>query len=106
MVDTGILLSNMQSPSHECYMAFCSLINSDFPTDQTFFQFHDRDTELDLHRIMSGFHGAFATGVACQQETLSLPETWFRPTFLGLACAPFVVTRFTELAMSLLDFSP
>ena len=31
--------------------------------------------------IMSGFHGAFATGVACQQGTLTLPDTWFRPHF-------------------------
>ena len=35
---------------------------------------------------MSGFHGAFATGVASQQGTLE--------------------TKFLELAMSLLDFSP
>ena len=28
--------------------------------------------------IMSGFHWAFATGVACQQGTLTLPDTWFR----------------------------
>ena len=26
--------------------------------------------------------------------------------FMGLACAPIVETRFLELAMSLLDFSP
>ena len=56
--------------------------------------------------IMSGFHGAFATGVACQQGTLTLPDTWFRPPIVGLACAPIVETRFLELAMSLLDFSP
>ena len=33
--------------------------------------------------IMSGFHGAFATGVAYmyQQGTLTLPDTWFRPPF-------------------------
>ena len=31
--------------------------------------------------IMSGFHGAFATGVASQQGTLTLPDTWFRPPF-------------------------
>ena len=52
------------------------------PTNPTFHQFHDLYTELDLHRlwvIMSGFHGAFATGVACQQGTLTLPDTWFRP---------------------------
>ena len=41
-------------------------------------------TELDLHRIMSGFHGAFAAGVACQQGTLTLPDTWFRPSFWDL----------------------
>ena len=56
--------------------------------------------------IMSGFHGAFATGVACQQGTLTLPDTWFRPPILGLADAPIVETKFLELAMSLLDFSP
>ena len=61
------------------------MTNSDFPTDQTFHQFHDLYTELDLHRIMSGFHGAFATGVASQQGTLTPPDTWFRPSFSG-AC--------------------
>ena len=55
-----------------------------FTTDQTFHQFHDLYTELDLHRIMSGFHGAFATGVASQQGTLTLPDTWFRPSFWDL----------------------
>ena len=55
---------------------------------------------------MSGFLGAFATGVACQHGTLALPGTWFRPTIMGLACAPIVETRFLELVMTLLDFSP
>ena len=54
---------------------------SDFPTDQTFHQFDDLDTELGLHRITSGFYGALVTGVACQQGTLTLPDTWFRPPF-------------------------
>ena len=83
-------------------MTFWPLTNSDFPTDQTFHQFHDLYTELDLHRIMSGFHGAYATGVASQQGTLtpgSVPN-------VGLANAPIVETKFLELAMSLLDFSP
>ena len=53
-------------------------------TDQTFHQFHYLYTELDLHRIMSGFHGALATGVASQQGTLTLPDTWFRPPFWDL----------------------
>ena len=74
MVDTGILFSNMKSPSHKCQMTFRPLTSySDFQTDQTFHQFHDLNTELDLYRITSGFYGAFATGVACQQGTLALP---------------------------------
>ena len=51
---------------------------------QTFHQFHDLDTDFDFHRITSGFHGTFATGVACQQGTLTLPDTWFRPPFWDL----------------------
>ena len=65
-------------------MTFWPLTNSDFPTDQTFHQFHDLYTELDLLRIMSGFHGVFATGVASQQGTLTLPDNWFRPPFWDL----------------------
>ena len=34
--------------------------------------------------IMSGFHGAFGTGVACQQGTLTLADTWFRPPLWDL----------------------
>ena len=85
MVDMGILFSNMKSPSHECEMTFWPLTNSDFPIDKTFHQFHDLDTELDLHRIMSGFHGAFATIVSCQQFTL--PDTWFRHLFGTYLCS-------------------
>ena len=65
-------------------MTFWPLTNSDFPTNQTFHQFHDLDTDFDLHRITSGFHWAFATGNACQQGTLTLPDTWFRPPFWDL----------------------
>ena len=73
----GVTLSRMLND-------ILTLTNSDFPTDKTFHQFHDLYTELDLHRIMSGFHGAFATGVASQQGTLTLPDTWFRPPFWDL----------------------
>ena len=65
-------------------MTFWPLANSDLPTDQTFHQFHDLYTELDLHRIMSGFHGAFAKGVTSKQGTLTLPDSWFRPPFWDL----------------------
>ena len=33
---------------------------------------------------MSDFYGAFATGVASQQGTLSLLDTWFRPPIWDL----------------------
>ena len=58
---------------------------NDFPADNTFHQFHDFDTELDLYRITGSFDGAFATGVACQQGTLTLSDTWFRPFLVHLS---------------------
>ena len=61
--------------------------------------FHDLYTELDLHRIMSGFHGAFATGVPSQQGTLTLPDTWFSPCLLGICLCSNCWNHFTELAV-------
>ena len=44
--------------------------------------------DFDLPKLtfteLRGFHGAFATGVACQQGALTLPDTWFRPPFWDL----------------------
>ena len=34
--------------------------------------------------IMSGLHGGFAKGLAWQQGTLTLPDTWFRPPLWDL----------------------
>ena len=86
MVDTGILFNNMKSPYHECQMTFWPFTNSDFTTDQTFHQFHDLDTELYLYRIISGFHGAFAKGVAClpfrTHGSVPLFRTWLCSNFL------------------------
>ena len=60
-------------------------------------QFYDLDTELDLHRIMSGFNGTFSTGVACQQGTLTLPDTWFRPPFWDLLVLQLLQQLFSNL---------
>ena len=61
---------------------------------------------LTFTRIISGFHGAFATGVASQQGN-AYPSGHLVPSpILGLANAPIVETLFLELAMSLLDFLP
>ena len=40
---------------------------------------------LTFYHIMRGFHRTLATGAACQQRTLTPPDTWSCPT-LGLAC--------------------
>ena len=41
-------------------------------------------TELDLYRIKRSFHWSFATGVACQQGVISLPDTWLSRPFWDL----------------------
>ena len=64
------------------------------------------DIGRDLHRITSGFHRSFATGVESQQGTLTLPNTWLRTPFSGLAYALIVKTSFSKLAVTFLDFSP
>ena len=74
------------------------------PLDQTFHQWYGIDTGFDLYWIASGFRLTFVTGLACQQETLILPDTWFRPIF-RLSCVPFVETSFPKLAMSFPGFS-
>ena len=105
MVDMGILFSNMMYPSHECKMTFWSLTNSDFPTNQTFHQFHDLYTELDLHRlwVVSMEHLIRVWQASRERLPFQTPDS---VPMVGLACAQIVETRFRELAMSLLDFSP
>ena len=71
---------------------------SDFPTDQNFRQFHYLDADFDLHRITSGFKGAFASGVTFQYGTLNLSHTRF-PQFLGPAYDPIVTTSCPEIAV-------
>ena len=54
--------------------------------------------------IMSGFHGAFATGVACQQGTLTLPDTWFRPPFWDLLMLQLLRPNSSNLPCRYLTF--
>ena len=44
------------------------------------------DPPVDLHRIISGFHVAFATGVACQQGMLTPPDTCIIPLLGACIC--------------------
>ena len=71
----------------------------DSPTDHIFHQFRDLDIELDLHRITGSFRGVFAMDVACQQGTLTLPDTWFHSPLLKLAYPRIVETIFPELVL-------
>ena len=92
MVGIGILPNNMRFPSPECYMTFWRMtIYSD--------TLHWWDItpicdplliwtllpNLTFYLIVWGLHRTFATGAACQQRTLTPPDTWSCPT-LGLAC--------------------
>ena len=49
--------------------------------------------------IVQGFHGTYATGAACQQRTLTPPDTWSCPT-LGLACVLMSRPISPELVLS------
>ena len=64
-----------------------------------FYQFYDIDSVIDLHWITSSFHGAFATGVTCQQGTLPLPDTWFLPPFLDLFMLQLLRLVFQNLCL-------
>ena len=54
---------------------------------------------LTFYLIVQGFHRIYATGVACQQRTLSPPDTWSCPT-LGLACVLMSRPISPELVLS------
>ena len=67
---------------------------------------YDLITELDLftecapttfYWIAGGFHGTFATGVACRQRTLTPPDTWSCPIF-GLAYVLMLKPVFSMLS--------
>ena len=59
----------------------------------------DLITEFDFYLIVQGFHRTYATGAACQQRTLTPPDTWFCPT-LGLACVLMSRPISPELVLS------
>ena len=57
---------------------------------------------LTFYLIVQSFHRTYATGAACQQRTLTPPDTWSCPT-LGLACVLMSRPISPELVLSL-DF--
>ena len=54
---------------------------------------------LTFYLIVQGFHRTYATGVACQQRTLTPLDTWSCPT-LGLACVLMSRPISPELVLS------
>ena len=54
---------------------------------------------LTFYLIVQGFHRAYATGAACQQRTLTPPDTWSCHT-LGLACVLMSRPISPELVLS------
>ena len=109
MVDTGILSNNMRSPSPECYTTFWMMtIYSDtlhwsgITPILTLLLILTLLPNLTFYLIARGFHRTFATGAACQQRTLTPPDTWSCPT-LGLASVLMLRPISPELVL-FLDF--
>ena len=59
----------------------------------------DLITEFDFLPNVQGFHRTYATGAACQQRTLTPPDTWSCP-ILGLACVLMSRLISPELVLS------
>ena len=92
MVGIGILPNNMRFPSPECYTTFWRMtIYSDtlhwWDITPIFYPLliWTLLPNLTFYLTVWGFHRTFAMGAACQQRTLTPPDTWSCPT-LGLAC--------------------
>ena len=74
------------------------------PIDNTLHQFLtvtdlDLITEFDFYLIEQGFHRTYVTGAACQQRTLTPPDTWSCLT-LGLLCVLMSRPISPELVLS------
>ena len=54
---------------------------------------------MTFYLIVQDFHRTYATGAACQQRTLTPPDTWFCPS-LGLACVLMSRPISPELVLS------
>ena len=64
----------------------------------------DFEPSSTFYRVLSGFHRTFATGVACRQGTLTLPDTWSRP-FGTCICSTCWDQSFSELVLIFSDYA-
>ena len=106
MVGTEILPNNMRSPSPECYTTFWMMTT--YKWHPPLIGHHTNFwplliwtllPNLTFYLIVQGFHRTYATGAACQQRTLTPPDTWSCPT-LGLACVLMSRPISPELVLS------
>ena len=66
--------------SRLCFYSQWTILETSFPRLYTNLMTVPNLTFTELR----GFHGAFETGVASHQGALTLPDTWFRPSFWDL----------------------
>ena len=91
MVGIGILQNNIRPHSPEGYTIFWRMTIYSDTLHWVITHFFDPLLiwtlllNLTFYLIVWRFHRTFATGSACQQRTLTPPNTWSCPT-LGLAC--------------------
>ena len=106
MVGTGILPNNMRSPLSRMLH---DILDDDHIQLHPPLMGHYTNfwplliwtllPNLTFYLIVQGFHRTYATGAACQQRTLTPPDTWSCPT-LGLACVLMSRPISPELVLS------
>ena len=104
MVGTGILSNSIRSPTPVCYTTWWWPSTVTPSIDQTLHQFltllliWTLLPNLAFYLIARCFHGTFATGAACQQNTLTPSKIWSCP-ILGLASVLMLRPMFPELVL-------
>ena len=103
MVRTGILSNNMRSPEYNTTFWMMTIYSdtlywSGITPILTLLLIWTLLPNVTFYRITRGLHITFATGAACQQRTLSPPDTWSCPT-LGLASVLMLRPNSPELVL-------
>ena len=82
----GVYISQLIRYSRACSSYECFILRARRHSSKLLKQGYLAERLKSSFRKFYGryFHGAFTTGVACQQGTLTLPDTWFRPPFWDL----------------------
>ena len=83
MATSSIFWSVLQSANVTCKLVFriAPMAEKAVMKIEENSSFTDLDliTEFDFYLIARGFNRTFATGAACQQRTLTPPDTWSCP---------------------------